>query len=94
MHLHQPRLNKILSFEIFKALTPKGSKDKYLLIGLLDFDAKTGLFHVSFPEKIGKFGKGNQNINGEFLLVYVKENDLMPSHTRFDHMLINRATWT
>ena len=94
MHLHKPRRNKIFKYgKIFNALTPKGSKNKYLVIGLGDISAQAGSCHVSFLEKISKFGKGNQNINDEFLLDNPKENDLMLSHTRFDYMPTIRKTW-
>ena len=59
-----------------------------------DFNAKTGSGHTHYPENIGKYGKGHLNSNGEHLLQYAKENDLVLTNTIFPHKLSHRTTWT
>ena len=43
---------------------------------------------------MGKFGKGHLNSNGEWLLDYTKENDLVLTNTLFQDKLAHRTTWT
>ena len=68
--------------------------NKHLLLVLGDFNAKTGSGHHSFPNNIGKYGKGQINSNGESLLEYAKENNLILTNTLFPHKLAHRTTWT
>ena len=58
-------------------VTSQHKKNKHLLLVLGDFNAKTGSGHARFPDNIGKYGKGHLNNNGEQLLQYAKENDLV-----------------
>ena len=62
-------------------VTCQHKEDKHLLLVLGDFNAKTGSGHERFPENIGKFGKGHLNSNGEQLLQYPKENELVLTNT-------------
>ena len=75
-------------------VTCQHKKDKHLLLVLGDFNAKTGSGHERFPENIGKFGKGHLNGNGEQLLQYAKENELVLTNTLFNIKLAHRTTWT
>ena len=65
-----------------------------MLLVLGDFHAKTGSGHRIYPGNIGKFGKGHVNSNGECLLEYAKENDLILTNTLIQHQLAHRTTWT
>ena len=75
-------------------ITLKHVKDKHLLLVIGDFNAKTGSGHTHFPNNIGKYGKGHLNSNGEHLLQYAKENNLVLTNTLFPHKLCHRTTWT
>ena len=75
-------------------ITSQHKKDKHLLLVLGDFNARTGFGHARFPDNIGKYGKGHLNNNGEQLLQYAKENDLVLTNTLVPHKLAHRTTWT
>ena len=75
-------------------VTCQHKKDKHLLLVVGDFNAKPGSGHERFPENIGKFGKGHLNSNGEQLLQYAKENELVLTNTLFNIKLAHRTTWT
>ena len=47
-----------------------------------------------FSESMGKFGKGIRNSNGEHLLEYAMQNDLVLTNTFFPHKIAHRTTWT
>lgn len=46
-----------------------------------------------YREQIGKFGKGKLNGNGQLLMDYCKENDLVLTNTLFNHKMAHRVTW-
>ena len=75
-------------------LTSVHKKDKHLLLILGDFNAKTGSGYRRYPENMGRFGKGLLNSNGEHLLDFAKENDLVLTNTLFQHKFAHRTTWT
>ena len=58
-----------------------------------DFNAKTGSSHADYPEAVGKYGKGATNSNGEALLQFATEFDLVLTNTLFDHPMRHRTTW-
>ena len=75
-------------------VTSQHKKNKHLLLVLGDLDAKTESGHARFPDNIGKYGKGHLKNNGEQLLQYAKENDLVLPNALFPHKLAHRTTWT
>ena len=52
-----------------------------------DFNAKTGTSHNLYPQNIGSFGKGQTNLNGEFLGDLAYKNNLILTNTIFKHKL-------
>ena len=75
-------------------MTSKHAKNKDLLLVLGDFNAKTGSGHKLYPNNIAQYGKGHLNSNGEDLLEYTKENNLVLSNILFHHKLGHRTTRT
>ena len=88
-----PHLREDFYDELDK-LSTEHRKDKHLCLVIGDFNAKTGSGHTFYPENIGKFGKGQINSSGEYLLEYAKENELVLTNTLFPHKLCHRTTWT
>ena len=62
-----------------------------------DFNAKTGTGHETYPEVIGKYGKGklseSENDNGRSFCEFAKKNGLTATNTHFNHKLAHRTTW-
>ncbi|XP_065056346.1 uncharacterized protein LOC135684641 [Rhopilema esculentum] len=57
--------------------------DKLILLG--DFNARVGKEHETWPQALGKFGKGKMNSNGELLLTKCSEHDLAITNTFFNY---------
>ena len=73
-------------------VTSKHAKNKHLLLILGDFSAKGGSGHqANAPITLANMAKGPLNSNGEHLLEYTKENNLILTNTLF---YLNFAHWT
>ncbi len=68
------------------------SKNSFLIVGG-DFNAKTGSAYENHKQQMGKFGRGELNSNGEFLLDLAATNDLVLTNTLFKHKHAHRTTW-
>ena len=55
--------------------------DKLIILG--DFNARVGSDHTTWSSVLGKFGKGQQNANGELLTCLCSELDLAITNTYF-----------
>ena len=58
------------------------------------FNAKTGSGHITHPEIVGKYGKGQTNSNGELILDIAQKYNLAIANTLFKHKAAHRTTWT
>ena len=71
------------------------SRDTLLICG--DFNAKAkpknDVIQEIFMKNIGKYGKGELNENGQYLLEFAKQNDLRLTNTFFKHKPCHRTTW-
>ena len=68
------------------------SKRKFLILAG-DFNAKTGTSHTLYPNNIGRYGKGETNLNGEFVISSIVRNELFLTNTFFKHKLAHITTW-
>ena len=75
-------------------LISEHKNNKHLLLVINNFNIKTGSAYPIFSESMGKFGKGISNSNGEHLLEYAMQNDLMLTNTLFPQRMAHRTTWT
>ena len=66
--------------------------DKLILLG--DFNARVGNDHNTWGPVLGKFGKGNQNSNGELLACLCSELELAVTNTYFDQPDHHYYSWT
>ena len=57
-----------------------------------DFNAKTGREWDSYPDNIGKYGKGELNSNGKELLEFCNRQGLVLTNTLFRHKMAHRST--
>ena len=65
---------------------------KYMIMG--DFNAKVGEKPGDiWPGNAGKFGLGEMNDRGQYLLQFCATHNLVISNTLFRHKPIRRATW-
>ena len=65
--------------------------DKLLILG--DFNAWVGKDHITYSDAIGKFGKGNNNSNGDLLLNFCTKRHLCITNTYFSQPDKNYFTW-
>ena len=68
------------------------NRDEILLAG--DFNAKTGSGYEEFSENMGKFGKGELNNSGRYLLEMCRNTNMYLTNTTFNHKLCHGTTWT
>ena len=68
------------------------SKRDFLVIAG-NFNAKTGQEWNTYPENMGRYGKGQVNSNGRELLEFCNQQDLILTNTLFRHKMANRTTW-
>ena len=65
---------------------------KYMVIG--DFNAKVGENPGDiWPDNAGKFGLGEMNDRGQYLLQFCATHNLVITNTLFQHKPIRRSTW-
>lgn len=65
--------------------------NKLVLMG--DFNARVGKDHEMFGPSLGKFGKGNLNSNGELLINFCTQHNLIITNTYFKQPDKNFFTW-
>ena len=75
------------------SLTSKHKNNKHLLLIIGHLNVKTGSTYPRFSESMGKFGKRISNRNGEYLLKYAMQNDLVLTNTLFPHRIAHITTW-
>lgn len=69
-------------------------KNRDLVVIAGDFNAKTGSGYSQFSDAIGRYGKGELNSNGTWLLDFAMQNELYLTNTHFKHKMCHRTTWT
>ena len=80
-------------YEILEGLISSiPNRDEILLAG--DFNAKTGSGYEEFSENMDKFGKGELNNSGRYLLEMCRKTNMYLTNTTFNHKLCHRTTWT
>ena len=67
----------------------KKSRDQLIVMG--DFNAKVGEKREN--KVVGPYGMGERNDNGELLIGFCKEEDLVLANTWFERRYKNRHTW-
>lgn len=68
------------------------SKDCLFITG--DFNAKVGTLHKTYPNTVGKHGKGTHNSSGEALVETAQQFNMCITNTLFKHKLAHTTTWT
>jgi|GEM_PF-4699558 len=86
-----PRIRQIFYDELENIINTVGQSEILTVVG--DFNAKTGTGYELYKENMGKFGKGNLNSNGEYLLNFANNNQLILTNTLFNHKMAHRSTW-
>ena len=74
--------------------TSENKNKNHLLLVIGDLNAKAGNAYPRFSESTGKFGKGISNSNGEHLLAYARQNDLVLTNTIFSQKMGHRTSCT
>ncbi|OAF65372.1 hypothetical protein A3Q56_06923 [Intoshia linei] len=70
----------------------KTVKTKDIIITGSHINTKTGSAFISFPDNMGRYGKGRVNENGYELLNFCQRNKLFLSNTKFKYKLAH-VTW-
>ena len=65
--------------------------DKILLLG--DFNARVGRDYNTWKKIIGRYGVDNLNSNGELLLSFCAENQLVITNTTFEQPTVHKVSW-
>ena len=81
-------------YDQLNSLTSEHKNNNHLLLVIGDFNSKTGSAYPRFSESMGKSGKGISNSNGEHLLEYAMQNNLVLTNTLFPHKMGHKTTWT
>ena len=59
-----------------------------------DLNCQIGVHHKDYPELIGRYYKGNKiDVNSEYLINFLLQNQLVATNTKFKHKLAHRTTW-
>ena len=77
--------------ELRTLLTNVPAADKLILLG--DFNARVGSNHNTWGPILGKFGKGQQNANGELLTCLCSELELAITNTYFEQPDDHYFSW-
>lgn len=64
-----------------------------ILIVMGDMNSKVGADNTQFEAVMGKHGLGERNENGEYLIEFCLQNNLIIGGTFFPHKSIHKATW-
>ncbi len=78
--------------DLEKAVRDINNRNMVIIAG--DMNAKTGSSNRNYPEAVGRYGKGQTNSSGEYLVEFALQNDLFLTNTRFPHKMCHRTTWT
>lgn len=70
-------------FEIVRAV-PESDK----LVMFEDFDARLGRDHRTYRPALGQFGKGKRNANGEWLINFCTQHDLIITNTYLINQIV------
>ena len=87
-----PKIREDFYEQLEKAISKFPKRDIVTIVG--DFNAKTGSGWQDFSENMGKFGKGQINSNGRYLLETIAKHEMLLTNTTFDHKMAHRSTWT
>ena len=87
--------NPEIRLEFYAAIQKviKTTPKRYSLIIAGDFNAKVGSAWKSYPECLGRFGKGAINSSGKILVEMCHDNNLCITNTLFKHRLSHVTTW-
>ena len=90
-----PDVTEIFYSELESVIKLTNSRDTLLIGG--DFNAKikpnNKATYQSYIENVGKFSKGEINVNGEYLLEFSKRHNLKITNTFFKHKPCHITTW-
>ena len=87
-----PTVRETFYEELQSVFESLNKKDIILVCG--DFNAKTGSEYENYADVMGRFGRGKANSNGEYLLEFAKNNQLILTNTTFQHKMSQITTWT
>jgi endonuclease/exonuclease/phosphatase family metal-dependent hydrolase len=87
---YPPEDKDIFYHQLYEAVQ-KGKKDKLIILG--DFNARVGSNFKSWSNVLGPYGTGKINENGERLLTFCSENNLMITNTIFKQPACRKGTW-
>ena len=78
-------------YQQLQHIVSQNPTDKLIILG--DFNARVGADNTSWNEALGKFGIGKMNSNGEKLLAFCTENNLIITNTMFKAPDCKKTTW-
>ena len=82
-------------YDQLNCYTSEHKNNNHLLLVIGDLNANEGSAYPRFSESMGKFGKGISNSNGEHLLEYTIQNDLvLLTNTIFSQKMGHITSWT
>ena len=65
-----------------------------MVITMIDFSAKVGTTNSNIKNNMGRYGLRERNENGDLLIEFCEENELVIGGTLFSHPTIHKATCT
>ena len=88
--------NEEIKEEYYRALdeTIRRISKRNLLIIAGDFNAEVGRPSETYSECMGRYGKGEMNSNGQYLVEFALQNQLYITNTRFKHKMSHWTIWT
>ena len=88
---NKPEVRESFYDDLEDVVRSTSNRDQLIVAG--DFNAKTGREWKSYPENIGRYGKGEMNSNGKELLEFCHRQNLVLTNTLFKHKMSHRTTW-